>query len=74
VKGPEMFLGYIQSDLNQDCFLDDGYFRTGDLAVIDKEFVTLEVKENHIGVVTVNRPPVNAINARAYQEIIESVF
>jgi cyclohexanecarboxylate-CoA ligase len=37
VKGPEMFLGYIQSDFNQYCFLDDGYFRTGDLAVIDKD-------------------------------------
>lgn len=36
------------------------------------EFVTLEVKEDHIGVVTVNRPPVNAINAQAYQEITDT--
>jgi enoyl-CoA hydratase len=38
------------------------------------EFVTLEVKENHIGVVTVNRPPVNAINAQAYQEIADTFY
>ncbi|MFB4163842.1 enoyl-CoA hydratase-related protein [Alteribacillus sp. JSM 102045] len=38
------------------------------------EFVTLELKEKHIGVVTVNRPPVNAINAKAYQEIAETFY
>jgi enoyl-CoA hydratase len=38
------------------------------------EFVTLEVKENHIGVVTVNRSPVNAINAQAYQEIADTFY
>ncbi|GEN36456.1 enoyl-CoA hydratase-related protein [Aneurinibacillus danicus] len=38
------------------------------------DFVTLEVKENHIGVVTVNRPPVNAINAQAYQEIADTFY
>jgi enoyl-CoA hydratase len=36
------------------------------------EFVSLEVKEDHIGVVTINRPPVNAINAQAYQEITDT--
>ncbi|WP_078429402.1 enoyl-CoA hydratase-related protein [Alkalihalobacterium alkalinitrilicum] len=38
------------------------------------EFVRLELVENHIGVVTVNRPPVNAINAQAYQEIADIFY
>lgn len=35
------------------------------------DFVTLEVKD-FIGVVTVNRPPVNAVNAQLYQEIADT--
>lgn len=34
------------------------------------EFVSLEVKD-HIGIVTVDRPPLNSINMQAYKEIIE---
>jgi non-ribosomal peptide synthetase component E (peptide arylation enzyme) len=37
VKGPEMFLGYLQLEHNQGAFLEDGYFLTGDLAVIDQD-------------------------------------
>ncbi|HZG71919.1 MAG TPA: AMP-binding protein, partial [Chondromyces sp.] len=37
VKGPEMFLGYIQSKFNEDAFTEDGYFLTGDLAVMDED-------------------------------------
>jgi cyclohexanecarboxylate-CoA ligase len=32
VRGPEMFLGYLDQSLNQDAFTEDGYFHTGDLA------------------------------------------
>lgn len=35
------------------------------------DFVTLEVKDN-IGIVTVNRPPVNAVNAQLYKEIADT--
>jgi cyclohexanecarboxylate-CoA ligase len=37
VKGPEMFLGYTQKEYNIGSFLPDGYFLTGDLAVIDED-------------------------------------
>ncbi|MFC1580232.1 (2,3-dihydroxybenzoyl)adenylate synthase [Thermodesulfobacteriota bacterium] len=37
-KGPGIFTGYLKNpDANQKAFTPDGYFRTGDLAVIDKE-------------------------------------
>lgn len=35
------------------------------------EFVSLEVKD-HIGIVTVDRPPLNSINIQAYKEIVEA--
>ncbi|HET7740039.1 MAG TPA: AMP-binding protein, partial [Mycobacterium sp.] len=35
VRGPELFLGYLDAALNEDAFTDDGYFRTGDLVSID---------------------------------------
>lgn len=34
-RGPGVFTGYLKSD-NSECFTNDGYFRTGDLAVIDE--------------------------------------
>jgi len=37
VRGPEMFLGYLDSSLNADTFTDDGWLRTGDLARIDDD-------------------------------------
>ncbi|MHA3701143.1 AMP-binding protein [Jatrophihabitans sp. YIM 134969] len=37
VRGPELFLGYLNSALNDDAFTGDGWFRTGDLARIDSE-------------------------------------
>lgn len=36
VRGPELFLGYLDERFNEDCFLDGGWFRTGDLAVADE--------------------------------------
>ena len=36
-KGLELFLGYLQPEHNEAAFIDDGYFLTGDLTVIDDE-------------------------------------
>ena len=37
-KGPGIFTGYLKNpNANQEAFTRDGYFRTGDLAVIDDE-------------------------------------
>jgi cyclohexanecarboxylate-CoA ligase len=35
VRGPDLCLGYLDAALNHRAFTDDGWFRTGDLAVID---------------------------------------
>jgi len=36
-RGPDMFLGYLDAALNDAAFTDDGWFRTGDLGVMDDE-------------------------------------
>ena len=35
VKGPQVCMGYLDSSLDAEAFDDDGWFRTGDLGVID---------------------------------------
>jgi cyclohexanecarboxylate-CoA ligase len=37
VRGPQCFLGYVDSSLDTDAFDDEGWFRTGDLGRIDDE-------------------------------------
>jgi cyclohexanecarboxylate-CoA ligase len=37
VQGPELFVGYLQAQLDQDAFTADGFFRTGDSGVLDIE-------------------------------------
>jgi cyclohexanecarboxylate-CoA ligase len=37
VRGPDLCLGYLGAALNEKSFTDDGWFRTGDLAVMDGE-------------------------------------
>ncbi len=42
VKGPQCCLGYLDASLDADAFDDQGFFRTGDLGVIDDAgFVTI---------------------------------
>lgn len=42
VKGPQVIAGYLDSSLDGDAFDEDGYFRTGDLGVVDAEgYVTI---------------------------------
>lgn len=49
VKGPEMFLGYTQKDYNFEAFLPDGYFLTGDLAVLDEDgYVVIKGRKKDI--------------------------
>ncbi len=37
VRGPELFVGYLQEQHNRDAFTPDGWFRTGDCATIDAQ-------------------------------------
>jgi len=37
LKGPQMFLGYVDASLDAGGFDDEGWFRTGDLATIDAD-------------------------------------
>lgn len=37
VRGPELFLGYLDAELNLAAFTDDGFFKTGDLASVTDE-------------------------------------
>jgi cyclohexanecarboxylate-CoA ligase len=42
VKGPQMFIGYLDPTLDADAFDADGWFRTGDLGIIDTDgFVSI---------------------------------
>jgi cyclohexanecarboxylate-CoA ligase len=34
LRGPQMFLGYLDASLNEEAFAEDGFFRSGDLARI----------------------------------------
>ena len=41
-RGPECFVGYVDSAMNADAFTADGWFRTGDIGVIDGDgYLTL---------------------------------
>ena len=40
-RGPEMFVGYLDPALDADAFTAGGWFRTGDLAVYDGEYLTI---------------------------------
>ena len=40
VRGPEMFRGYLDITLD-DAFVEGGWFRTGDLAVFDGDYLTI---------------------------------
>lgn len=37
VRGPELFVGYLDATLNDDAFTSDGWFRTGDLGRLDAD-------------------------------------
>jgi cyclohexanecarboxylate-CoA ligase len=36
-RGPELFLGYRDASLDADAFTPDGWFRTGDLGILDED-------------------------------------
>ncbi|MGY1914139.1 AMP-binding protein [Blastococcus sp. SYSU DS0973] len=48
VRGPEMFLGYLDDSLNAAAFTEDGYFRTGDLASFEDGYVTIRGRQKDI--------------------------
>lgn len=37
VRGPELFVGYLDESLDAEAFTPDGWFRTGDRAIVDDE-------------------------------------
>jgi cyclohexanecarboxylate-CoA ligase len=37
VRGPELFVGYLDTNLNDDAFTSSGWFRTGDLGRLDAD-------------------------------------
>ena len=42
LKGPQVIRGYLDSSLDPDAFDDDGYFRSGDLGIVDDDgYVTI---------------------------------
>jgi cyclohexanecarboxylate-CoA ligase len=46
VRGPDMFIGYLDATLDDDVFTPDGWFRTGDLGRLDADGY-LEVTGRH---------------------------
>jgi cyclohexanecarboxylate-CoA ligase len=40
-RGPEMFVGYLDAALDAESFVEGGWFRTGDLARYDGEYLTI---------------------------------
>lgn len=41
VRGPELFVGYLDAEQTAAAFTDDGWFRTGDVGVIDEGWLTI---------------------------------
>jgi acyl-CoA synthetase (AMP-forming)/AMP-acid ligase II len=48
VRGPDLFLGYLDPALNEDAFTPDGWFRTGDLATEVDGAITIRGREKDI--------------------------
>jgi cyclohexanecarboxylate-CoA ligase len=49
LRGPDLFLGYLDGALNGDAFTSDGFFRTGDLATIGPDgSVTISGRQKDI--------------------------
>jgi cyclohexanecarboxylate-CoA ligase len=40
-RGPEMFIGYLDTTLDDDAFAPGGWFRTGDVATYDGQYLTI---------------------------------
>jgi cyclohexanecarboxylate-CoA ligase len=48
-QGPELFVGYVDAHLNRAAFTDDGWFRTGDVGVMDGDgFLTVVDRKKDI--------------------------
>lgn len=47
-RGPELFLGYLDPADNEQAFTADGWFRTGDLAVIEGDHVRIAGRRKDI--------------------------
>ncbi|CAM2175561.1 AMP-binding protein [Burkholderia orbicola] len=48
VRAPELFLGYLDAGLNADAFTADGWFRTGDIASLVDDWLTIHGRRKDI--------------------------
>lgn len=48
-RGPELFVGYLDSDANEAAFIDGGWFKTGDLGFVDADgYLTITGRKKDI--------------------------
>lgn len=67
VKGPGVMKGYYKNDeLNKEVFTEDGYFRTGDLGVVEKKRLLLKGRSKTM--------ILGSGGENIYPEAIESIF
>ncbi len=67
VKGPGVMKGYFKNDeLNKEVFTEDGYFRTGDLGVVEKKRLSLKGRSKTM--------ILGSGGENIYPEAIESIF
>jgi len=67
VKGPGVMKGYFKNDeLNKEVFTEDGYFRTGDLGVVEKKRLLLKGRSKTM--------ILGSGGENIYPEAIESIF
>lgn len=67
VKGPGVMKGYYKNDeLNKEVFTEDGYFRTGDLGIVEKKRLLLKGRSKTM--------ILGSGGENIYPEAIESIF
>jgi acyl-CoA synthetase (AMP-forming)/AMP-acid ligase II len=48
-RGPRLFMGYVDSDLDRACFLEGGWYKSGDIGRMDEEgFLTITDRKKDI--------------------------
>jgi len=77
VKGPTITHGYLRTEDNEGVFTTDGYFKTGDLGILDENgFLTISGRKKDLMVLTTAKKiaPVPIENALESSVYIEQAF